>query len=223
MNKHKYINKDKIKNELIPLFSTPVVKTNIGREFTEDEIQLLLSDIPMERDETKHPNHRSKDYYLFDTFADKELKDIKKFCEQEIQKYLEEIEGADTDLATLRITQSWLNNTKPDENQHLHTHQNSYISGVLYFHCLPNDHINFNNRMNGAYQNINFTSKKLTAWNSNTVVINVKKGDLILFPSWIPHSVDVNKTKDKERLSLAFNTFPIGEMGAYNDPNHLKL
>jgi len=46
---------------------------------------------------------------------------------------------------------------------------------------------------------------------------------LILFPSWIPHSVNRNETKDKERISLAFNTFPIGEMGEEKEGSHLKL
>ena len=52
--------------------------------------------------------------------------------------------------------------------------------------------------------------------------INVKEGDLIIFPSWVPHYVDVNETKDKERISFSFNTFPIGEMGDYYG-SHLKL
>ena len=54
-------------------------------------------------------------YYLFDNFAE-DLKDIKTFCEYHLKQYMEEIEGIDTDIATLRITQSWLNKNKPNEN-----------------------------------------------------------------------------------------------------------
>ena len=48
------------------------------------------------------------------------------------------------------------------------------------------------------------------------------KGDLVIFPSWIRHHVGVNETENEDRISLSFNTFPIGEMG---DPlgSHLIL
>ena len=41
----------------------------------------------------------------------------------------------------------------------------------------------------------------------------VEKGDIILFDSQLPHSVDVAKRKEK-RVSLAFNTFVVGELGS---------
>jgi hypothetical protein len=157
--------------ELIPLFPTPLVKINIDRDFTEDELQFLFYDIPMRKDEEREEgiyNHQSKDYYLFDNFTDT-LGDIKTFCEYHLKFYLEEIEGTNTDLVKLRITQSWLNKTKPQESHGQHFHTNSYLSGVLYISCLPND------------------------------------------------------PKDRERISLSFNTFPVGELGTYNDATHLKL
>ena len=212
-----------MKKELLSLFSTPVVKINIGRNFTEDELQLFFEDISIWKDEKlgMH-NHRSKDFYLFDSYADT-LKDIRNFCEQQLKNYLEEIDGIDTDLVGLRITQSWLNKTKPDESHHLHHHSNSYLSAVLYISCLPNDGINFENRMHGLYNNMEFPTPKYTGWNANVVKVNVEEGDLVLFPSWVPHFVDQNETKDKERISLAFNTFPTGEMGNDEYANHLKL
>ena len=45
----------------LPLFSIPVVVTNIGRDFTETELQLLLSDILIWKDEGGMSNHQSKD------------------------------------------------------------------------------------------------------------------------------------------------------------------
>jgi len=221
------------RGEFISLFSTPVVKANIGRDFTEEELEFFLTNarleneriptIPVWKDEQKGMhNHRSKDFYLFDNHADI-LGDVKKFCEHELKRYMENIEGVDTDLAGLRITQSWLNKTKPSENHHLHSHTNSYISAVLYIKCLPNDSLNFDNRSSGMYNNMEFPIKKITLWNTQGATINVKEGDLLIFPSWVPHFVDVNKTKDKERISFSFNTFPIGELGTCDAANHLKL
>ena len=207
---------------IAPLFAIPVVKNNIDRKFTENELQLFLEDIPMGKDRKGIQNHQSVNFTLFDTFAE-ELKDIKKFCTDQLKFYLEEIDGADTDHARLRITQSWLNKTKPGEYHHKHHHPNSYLSAVLYIKCLPNDHINIENRLDEMYNNMKFKRKKNTLWNSNGAMIDVTKGDLIIFPSWVPHSVDVNETKDVDRISLSFNTFPVGEMGDYNDATYLKL
>ena len=210
---------------IIPLFATPVVKVNINRSFTESEMQ-CIADIPLEK-KNKYgkilSSHRSENYDLFEVSPN--LKDIKSFCELQLKQYMEHIEGADIDKVMLRITQSWLHNTKPGESQHSHTHPNSHLAGVLYISCLPNDHINFENRLYGMFNNLQFPTKKSTPWNANIMYkkIDVEEGDLILFPSWMVHSVDVNDTEDKERISLAFNTFPIGEMGYNNNITHLFL
>jgi uncharacterized protein (TIGR02466 family) len=213
--------KDKKRVEVISIFASPIVRINIG-DFTKAEME-CVNHIPLEKNkEKKQRNHQSKDYYLFDSHVDK-LGDIKKFIENWLNNYLEEIEGADTNVAGLRITQSWLNKTKPGESHHPHTHANSYLSGVLYFHCLPNDFINFDNRMYRMFNNMEFPKKKLTAWNSGGFNQKVTKGDLLLFPSWVAHSVGINETKETERISLSFNTFPIGELGNPNGATHLKL
>lgn len=42
------------------------------------------------------------------------------------------------------------------------------------------------------------------AYNSNVVTMQVKPGRLIIFPSWLSHSVPVN-AKSEDRVSIAFN------------------
>ena len=64
------------RGNIIPLFAIPAIITNIGRDFTEEELQFFLTDLPMWKDEQGGMvNHRSKDLYLFDNFVE-ELKDI---------------------------------------------------------------------------------------------------------------------------------------------------
>ena len=67
------------------------------------------------------------------------------------------------------------------------------------------------------------TERKKTIWNLKTEKVSVKEGDLLLFPSWTIHSVDLNKTKDQERISLAFNTFPKGRMGQLSEATQVIL
>ena len=210
----------KPKSELISLFVTPVVKSNIGRKFTKDELQVFNTGIPMFRDTLMHqtkgevvsidsPKNQSESYNIFDDFVE-ELKDIKTFCEQELKRYLEEIEGVDTDITNLSITASWLNKIKPQECTHPHSHGNSHLTGILYISCVPNDSIQFIN-MNchpRSFGRLELPKKETTTFTADTASVNVKEGDLILFPSWVPHQVGVNKTENKERISLSFDTFP---------------
>ena len=197
-------------SNILSLFPIPAMITNISRDFTKEELQLCITDIPMTKNQ-EMTNHQSKDYYLFDSHVDI-LGDIKKFIESWLNDYLEEIEGVNTNFAGLRITQSWLNKNKPNESHSRHFHVYSYLSGVLYITCLPNDGIKFENRSKRSYQNIEFQVKTNTIWNSSGCGQRVTEGDLIIFPSLIPHSVKRNETKNRERISLAFNTFPIGEL-----------
>lgn len=195
---------------VVSLFSVPVAIINIDRQFTEQELK-LFSDIPMWKDQNgQMTNHRSEELFLLDNFA--ELKDIKKFCEHHLENYLKDVEGVETNLATLRITQSWLNKTKPQERHHHHVHPNSHLSGTFYINCLPNDNIVFVNRIKGMFSNMEFPIKKYTVWSSMNIIQKVKAGDLIIFPSWVPHYVALNGTEE-ERISLSFNTFPVGKMG----------
>ena len=51
----------------------------------------------------------------------------------------------------------------------------------------------------------------------------IKNNYLILFPSWLTHSVKPNKEATIDRISLAFNTFVKGNLGKRENLNHLIL
>ena len=46
--------------------------------------------------------------------------------------------------------------------------------------------------------------KELRAENTDQVVVRVNQGTLLLFPSYLQHSVSAN-TSDRERVSISFN------------------
>ena len=45
---------------------------------------------------------------------------------------------------------------------------------------------------------------ELTAENTDQVVVRVTNGTLLMFPSYLEHSVDAN-VNDEERISVSFN------------------
>jgi uncharacterized protein (TIGR02466 family) len=85
-----------------------------------------------------------------------------------------------------------------------HSHPNNYLSGVYYVRALPGaDTINFHDPRNQAGV-IRPPVVELTAENTDQVVVRVTNGTLLLFPSYLEHSVDANASEE-ERVSISFN------------------
>ena len=60
---------------------------------------------------------------------------------------------------------------------------------------------------------IKFETLENNFWNSRNWSINITNNALILFPSWLQHSVPANKTTNTDRISISFNTFAKGIFG----------
>jgi len=45
---------------------------------------------------------------------------------------------------------------------------------------------------------------ELTAYNTDQVVVEIDTGTLLVFPAWLPHSVDANRSENP-RISVSFN------------------
>jgi uncharacterized protein (TIGR02466 family) len=110
---------------------------------------------------------------------------------------------------SLRLTQSWFNITKTNESHHKHSHKNSIISGVLYLEPESPSSIIFFKETPSIFQLAKNTQHE---YNAEQFSVSTKRGMLLLFPSDLQHSVQVN-TANEERLSIAFNTFYSGVLG----------
>ena len=189
------------------LFPTPVLSTKINRDFTKKEIDFVLK---QKNNSIKNVgNFISKDEFIL---KNKQLKNIRKFLENQCKFYLNNVLGI-SDKIELYITLSWLNFTDGKQFHHMHQHTNSLISGVLYLDVdSENDRIYF---YDGLYDQISFQPKTFHPFNSNSWWFPIKNNQVILFPSKTIHSVDL-KQEDNVRTSLAFNVFVKGKFG-YND------
>lgn len=86
----------------------------------------------------------------------------------------------------------------------MHSHPNNFLSGVYYVQThVGADTINFHDprQQTGI---IRPPVTQLTAVNTDQVVVKVSNGTLVIFPAWLPHSVDPNMA-DKKRISISFN------------------
>ena len=86
----------------------------------------------------------------------------------------------------------------------IHHHPNNFLSGVYYLRTFPGaDTINFHDPRSQTGI-IRPPVTELTAANTDQVVLRVHNGTLLVFPSWLQHSVDAN-AGESERISISFN------------------
>ena len=164
-------------------------------------------------------NFTSDNSYIFS--ADK-LKKLKQFCEQQIKIYVEQTINPKEKL-DFYITQSWLNITKPGGYHHEHYHQNSIISGVFYISTVENDKIMFGDPNFRIKEIIKLETKEFNFWNAPAWFFSSNNNELILFPSWLNHSVEPNEKATTDRISLSFNTFVKGTLGDHGEATELIL
>jgi len=184
------------------LFSVPVFFYKLGRKFTQEELNYILSLETI----VNNPNLISKNKYVLEQ---KPLSDLKVFIEKSLKDYFVTVFSPKTNTS-IQLTQSWTNYTKPLQWHPKHKHSNSFLSGCLYIKTnKEKDRIYFHN---DNYKQLKIPSSNWNLWNSDHWWFPVEEGDLILFPSYISHSVEEVKGIDT-RISLAFNSFPTGEIG----------
>ncbi len=120
-------------------------------------------------------------------------------------------QGVEQVLAFLRaggpafeITGLWANIAAPGGAARMHAHPNNFLSGVYYVQVQPGaDTINFHDPrpQTGI---IRPPVTELTAYNTDQVVVQVEAGTMVIFPAWLMHSVDPNRS-GRERISVSFN------------------
>ncbi len=110
----------------------------------------------------------------------------------------------DIDHEGFQCTGCWANINPTGGKNTSHTHPNNYLSGVYYV-AVPE-----------GSGNIEFADPRAQAgvimpptgkWNKftgNKLAVDVMPGRLVIFPSWLSHSVPAN-TSDEERVSISFN------------------
>jgi uncharacterized protein (TIGR02466 family) len=104
----------------------------------------------------------------------------------------------------LAVTGCWANVNAPGTGHRLHSHRNNYLSGAYYVQVQDGaDTINFFDPKPQAGV-IRPTATQPSAENTEVAMIRVRTGSLLLFPAWLQHAVDPNRS-DRPRISMSFN------------------
>ena len=104
----------------------------------------------------------------------------------------------------IEITGCWASINASGASHAIHSHPNNFLSGIYYVHTHPGaDSVNFHDPrpQTGI---IRPPVTELTSQNTDQVVVTVSDGMLLMFPSYLAHSVAPNDS-DKLRISISFN------------------
>ena len=182
-------------------------------------IPISVFNLKMSSDEKKYLNEidyktTNSDYLDAENSTDvfllekEELKELKEKIIECINKYKKIMLSCNLDIY---ITNSWANRLKQGKKHSLHMHQNSFISGVYYVESnINHPGIRFENPSKTFP--LTWNREKFNLYNSESYVYPAETETLILFPSGLWHSVDVNYFF-KDRISISFNTFVKGKLG----------
>lgn len=201
-----------VKNEVYPLFSTPVLVSYSDEPPMAKVIEYCKT---LEYAPNKGSNYIS----LVDNILDDPMfADIRKKILIALDEYTKGV--MKWDQHEFYITQSWVNVNPKGTEHHPHYHYNSFLSGVFYLQTAREDHIKF---MNDPKPLIELSKSDYNIWNSNAYQVPVKDNAITIFPSSTMHSVDAHIEEDYERISIAFNTFVRGKLGTRESMTYLEL
>ena len=186
------------------LFPTPVWTINLDnyKEINEQMYNYIKSnqtndEIGISKSNVK--GWHSKDFNL----SEKDPQNFITFILPAIEKVMNDM-GWDKEKQTAKISNMWaIINTGGAANLR-HQHGNSTISGAYYVKAPNNcgDIVFYDPRPAPIYSYPNVT--KVNFLNAQVNGISPKEGALILFPSFLDHSVNENKS-NKERIVISFN------------------
>ncbi len=183
-------------SEIHPIFPTFVWKLQLRRDLVQPVLDLIARLRPpgeLARGSAWQSAH--------DLHQLAELRELVASFHDAVRSVLRFLRVGHDDFA---ITGCWANLYAPGAVHRMHTHPNNFLSGVYYLRTADGaDTINFHDpRAQAAVIRPPVTA--LTGENTDQVVMPVEPGVLLLFPAYLPHSVDENRSTTL-RASLSFN------------------
>ncbi|MFC5302899.1 2OG-Fe(II) oxygenase family protein [Azospira restricta] len=188
-------------SDVIPMFPTLVWKLQLKAEIhdaIDARILAMLEEARRDLPEIGLGQGWQSDQTLHER---KELQELVSCIRNATKSVLQFLRIADD---AFEITGCWATVLAKGAMHRAHSHPNNFLSGVYYVRTQQGaDAINFHDPRHQASV-IRPPVVELTAENTDQVVVRVTNGTLLLFPSYLEHSVDSN-TSEEKRISLSFN------------------
>jgi hypothetical protein len=164
-----------------------------------------------------HKNHYNLTSKVEDSIGLPEMAIVREWIDEQLEELRQE-ERFECDSVKTCI--EWFNKSFPGMWHHAHTHDNSFLSGLIYL-TESNSETWFSipSIWSKEYTMLNLSpaNKGLTFLKYPTTV-----GKMIVFPSGLLHSVSEHNNPEP-RFSLAFNAFPSGLVGSRSETHHRRF
>ena len=201
--KEKILMKEKI-TELTLTFSTPIWTSIIPKHRKINEKMFTYIKSLQKKD--RFGINRSNLLGWHSKNFDLELEQLRFFVNSispQLNSVLADM-GWDIKNQEVKITGMWAIINNKNSSNAMHIHSNNYISAAYYVKAPKNcgDLVFYDPRFAATYRYPKIS--KTNKLNSNMISFQPKEGMLVLFPSYLQHSVNVNKT-DEERIVISFN------------------
>lgn len=208
--------------KILELFPTIVYSTMIPQELSTVVPWFYEQEMLSEEVDSINYGDRSQNSYILN---EPECSNLSSFILSNTKEYAIQL---GYDYSEYRFGQSWISYKHPGQHHTMHSHPNSLISGVFYFGEPSTDipAIKFH-KMEGGF-NSSYLLPKLIKdkrelkYAQKEFSIEFTPGLLLLFPSYLHHSVPLNKT-EKTRCSLAFNIVPTVGFGDETSLTELRF
>jgi uncharacterized protein (TIGR02466 family) len=207
--------------QVLELFATPVYVTQMPDSIASI-IPFLDAQTPNSGSDEANYGERSENSYILN---EPECASVKNYLLNQVNDYASNTLLYDYD--SYNLSQSWVSRKQPGQHHQMHTHPNSLISGVFYYgEPSPKTPAIKFHKMTGGF-NVSYIQPDVKAdkrpskfaWNEFAVEFN--PGMLLLFPSYLFHSVPINES-DKVRSSVAFNVVSGGNLGSEKNLTELR-
>jgi uncharacterized protein (TIGR02466 family) len=203
---------------MLNLFGVPVYFNNI--KIKEKEKSFLINSSYKRVDDDN--GYVTKNKYILNN---KKTIETKKNILINLSNYLYNILKIKKNIK-FKLLNSWCVKHVKNDYAHMHDHDNSFISGILYLKTNENSgNIVFhkNDSFNNIFpKSVNIEFNEYTTINSDYWSITPKEGDILFFPSNLKHSVTKNVSSEN-RYCCSFNFYPIGIFGKEDNLNVLEI
>ena len=206
----------KIAPELIPFHALPIYKISTDLVLTDEEKSVIV-DGEFRKALSKQGNAISKSAEVLE---DEKLIRVKTYILSVFNDYVVNHLQIQNQFY---LTQSWTAINHKGDAHHSHIHPNTVFSCVYYVQANSGDlQIKMPvSRIQEGY-NLSYNVIQQNIFNSRTINLSVKTGDIVIFPGWCEHQALPNQD-DSPRIILGTNYFVTGSFGDYDNKDLITI
>jgi len=204
---------------IINFIACPVLHAKTDFKLTDKENYILkeMSGLGVKTNDSKYGVDVSSNHRLLETYGMERVRD---FMVGFTQNYVKETLKIEQEFY---LTSSWATKNKKGDRHHGHTHPNTLLSCVYYAKA-ESGKLTVSTDRNGLFPNFdfNFELTEYNVYNSKSWTLDVKSGDIVIFPGWLNHFSTPNESEE-DRLLIGANFFTRGKFGTYENTDLIEI